>query len=77
VPADLAVRLGDDPAGPAGEWPLPDPEAADSPHFPAVLTWDNRVFGYPSLASVAEYLCEGDYRNLTSFILEKVGRALR
>ena len=25
----------DDPAGPAGEWPVPDPEAADSPHFPS------------------------------------------
>jgi len=65
-----------DPPGPDGEWPMPDPEAAESPHFPAVLTWDNRVFGYSSVASVVDYLCEGEYRNLAAFILDKVGRTL-
>ena len=65
-----------DPPGPDGEWPMPDPEAAESPHFPAVLTWDNRVFGYSSVASVADYLCVGEYRHLTAFVLDKVGRTL-
>lgn len=61
---------------PDAEWPVPDPESIESPHFPAVITWDVRVAGYSSLADVVEFLCEGEYRTLSTFILEKVGRTL-
>lgn len=61
---------------PGAEWPLPDPQSVDSPHFPSVLTWDNKVAGYLSLADIADTLCEGEYRALASAILERVGRVL-
>jgi hypothetical protein len=57
------------------EWPLPDPESAESPHFPLVLTRDDKIAGYSTLADVAGYLSEGDYRTMVRIILEKVGRA--
>lgn len=61
---------------PNAEWPVPDPESKESPHFPTVITWDVRVAGYSSLADVAEFLCEGEHRTLSSFILEKLGKKL-
>ena len=56
------------------EWPVPDSEDPDQPHFPQVLSWDIRVFGYDSLADVADFLCEGEFRTLTNSILQKLGR---
>ncbi len=66
----------DSPDTPGAEWPVPDLESKESPHFPAVLTWDVRVTGYSSIAEVADIVCEGEYRALSSFILERVGRNL-
>jgi len=56
------------------EWPVPDLEASESPHFPLVSTWDSRVSGYADLADVADFLVEGEYRELTQLILERTGR---
>lgn len=58
------------------EWPVPDPESTDSPHFPFVLTRDDKISGYTSPADVAEFLCEGEYRGLANAILARVGRGL-
>ena len=66
-----------DPAdSPEGEWPLPDPESDESPHFPFVVSWSDRVKGYLSLGDIADMLSEGEYSRLCSFILGKVGRTL-
>lgn len=59
-----------------GEWPLPDPEDPDMPHYPAVLTWDQRIAGYRRLGDIALLLCEGEYRALCTTLLGKVGRSL-
>ncbi len=64
----------DDPQSPDPEWPVPDSEDPDQPHSPQLLSWDNRVFGYSSVADVADILCEGEYRTLTNAILDKLGR---
>lgn len=64
----------DDPQSPDAEWPVPDSEDPDQPHSPQSLSWDNRVFGYDSVADVADMLCEGEYRTLTNAILDKLGR---
>ena len=63
-----------DPQSSDAEWPVPDSEDPDQPHSPQLLSWDNRVFGYDSVADVAEILCEGEYRTLTNAILDKLGR---
>ncbi|MCY2966356.1 MAG: ParA family protein [Planctomycetota bacterium] len=59
----------------SSEWPVPDPESIDSPHFPAVISWDSRVAGYSHLADVADFLCEGEYRRLVATLLERSGRS--
>lgn len=64
----------DDPQSPDAEWPVPDSEDPDQPHSPQLLSWDNRVFGYDSVADVADIVCEGEYRTLTNAILGKLGR---
>ncbi len=64
----------DPPDKPDAEWPVPDPEAADSPHYPFVLTWDSRVAGYTALSGVANYLCEGEHRGLANLLLDRTGR---
>ena len=64
----------DDSSAADAEWPVPDSEDPDQPHFPQVLSWDIRVFGYDSLADVADFLCEGEFRTLTNSILQKLGR---
>jgi hypothetical protein len=56
------------------EWPVPDPQSQESPHFPYILTWDSRFSGYAVLTDVVEFLCEGEYRGLTNLILERTGR---
>jgi CobQ/CobB/MinD/ParA nucleotide binding domain len=66
----------DSPDTSGAEWPIPDLESNESPHFPAVLTWDARVMGYSSIADVADTLCEGEYRALSRSIFERVGRNL-
>ena len=66
----------DSPDNSDAEWPVPDLESIESPHFPAVVTWDVRVAGYSVVASVVEFLCEGEYRALSAYILERVGRTL-
>lgn len=58
------------------EYPVPDLEAADSPHFPVVLGWDANLMGYSSVTQVADRLCEGDHRVMSQFVLERVGRML-
>lgn len=58
-----------------GEWPLPDPEDPATPHYPVVLTWDQRIAGYRQLEHIAELLTEGDYRRLYEALLERVGRS--
>jgi len=74
---DLFRDLYYDPAdSEEGEWPLPDPEDPAAPHYPAVLTWDQRIAGYRELREVANFLCEGEYRALTITLLERVGRSL-
>lgn len=60
----------------AGEWPVPDPESAESPHFPFVLTWNEQVRNYLSVGDIADVLCTDEYRALSKFILEKVGKSL-
>ncbi len=60
----------------AGEWPVPDPESTESPHFPCFLTWDEKVRSYQYLGEIADVLCTGEYRALSEFILEKVGKSL-
>ncbi|SRR6266498_14388 len=64
----------DSPDTTEAEWPVPDLESMESPHFPAVITWDVRVASYSSLADVTEFLCEGEYNALSTFILQRVGR---
>lgn len=59
-----------------GEWPLPDPEAAESPHFPMSLSWNDRVKGFYSLGSIVDVLTTSEYRRISEQILEKVDRAL-
>jgi hypothetical protein len=56
------------------EWPVPDIESTEAPHYPAVLTWDVRISGYSSAADVASYLSEGDYLNLARLVLARVGK---
>jgi hypothetical protein len=66
----------DSPDTSGAEWPIPDLESNESPHFPAVLTWDVRVTGYSSIADVADIICEGEYHALSRIIFERVGRSL-
>ncbi len=64
-----------DPADqPDAEWPVPDLEGDESPHYPFVLTWDNRLAGFRTLSDVADLLAEGEYRSLTNLVLERLGR---
>lgn len=60
------------------QWPLPDMESVDAPHFPLSLAWDSRLLGYKSLVPpIADYLCEGDHRATVQAILARVGRELQ
>ncbi len=54
----------DPPDSEYGKWPLPDPEDPDTPHYPAVLTWDQRIAGYRELGDIAHLLIEGEYLKL-------------
>jgi hypothetical protein len=65
-----------DPAEVSAEWPLPDAKATEAPHYPVPIVHDNRVMGYQSLESVADYLCEGDYHKLNAVLAEKLGLSL-
>jgi hypothetical protein len=56
--------------------PVPDAKSPESAHFPAVLTWDGRISGYNSLADIANWLCDAEYRSAAQFILGRVGRRL-
>jgi len=66
----------DEPDVPDAEWSIPDPESAESPHYPLVLTRDEKIAGYSSPSDIADSLCEGEYRALAKAILERVGRTL-
>lgn len=59
-----------------GEWPLPDPESAESPHYPLTISWSEKVMNYPSLSVIADVLCEGEYLKISQSILDKVDRTL-
>ena len=56
-----------------GEWEVPDAADVDSPHFPVVLSRDERVAGYQALADVAEALCEGQWAHLAQAVATKAG----
>jgi len=59
------------------EWPLPDMESRDEPHYPLVMSWDSRVMGYKSLTPpIVDFLTEGEFRAAAEAILAKVGRVL-
>lgn len=58
------------------EWPVPDPESTESPHFPAVVSYNERLAGYSSLTEVADVLCEGEHKAVSQFILAKVGKVI-
>jgi hypothetical protein len=65
-----------DPGDANAEWPLPDPQSSEEPHFPVPLLYDNRVMGYRSLAGIADYLCEGDFKQFGAALLLKAGITL-
>ncbi len=67
-------RYYNDPDTSNAEWPVPDSEDVEQPHMPQLVSWDSRVFAYDTVADIADTLCEGDYRNLTNHILQKLGR---
>jgi hypothetical protein len=62
-----------DPSEVNTEWPLPDAKATEAPHYPVPMVHDNRVMGYQSLDSVADYLCEGDFQKLNAALMGKLG----
>ncbi len=66
----------DPPDSGQGEWPVPDPESVESPHYPHILSWNPGLQASQSLADIASLLCEGEYRSLAAAILERLGRSL-
>lgn len=64
-----------DEEGSGGEWPLPDPDAAEQPHYPAVVGFDAKVQRYQRITDVAGYLAEGDFRSLADQVLARIGRS--
>ena len=58
------------------EWPLPDALDTQQPHFAFPLIYDNKVMGYRTVDVVADYLCEGDFKNFGNALLQKVNIAL-
>ena len=58
------------------EWPLPDPLDTQEPHFAFPLIYDNKVMGYRTVDVVADYLCEGDFKNFGNALLQKVNITL-
>jgi hypothetical protein len=65
-----------DEEGSPGEWPVPDPEAEEQPHFPSVLGFDPRLLRYQAVRDVADHLVAGDFRRFAERILDRVGRRL-
>lgn len=56
-----------------GEWPVPDLEAVESPHFPVLLPWNERVLGYREIGDIFDELVGSEYRSLTTALLERLG----
>jgi hypothetical protein len=65
-----------DEEGSDGEWPLPQLQDQDQPHFPIVVGFDPMVQRYQSVSDIADRLTEGDFRIFVEKVLARLGRTL-
>ncbi len=73
---DLFAREYYDPEDSQGQWPLPDLDAPEQPHYPIVLGFDPLLQAYSRVADVVDRLTTGDYATFAAQVLAKVGRKL-
>jgi len=72
---DLFTTEYYEPAGdPEANWPVPDVASDDKPHHPAVVGFNTDLLRPRSLAAAADVLTQGDYKDLTEWLLRRLGR---